>query len=147
MKEIGEADGGKVVTMATCCVTGKKGDHNQVTAAHLLPRSAPPRFLEKLDMDLKRGFDSFRNVILLAKNIKEAFDAQCLCFVSEENTGEFELKILDEKVGDEPIWNGSTIKIKTFSGKTMKYADKNRPYSRVLSYHERTSYIKAINEG
>ena len=144
-KKIGKVDG-KDIYSATCCVTGVEGDNRQVIPAHLLPCSSPPMALEFFNME--KGFDDFRNLVLLAANIEKAYDSQRLCFVMAED-GEILLRILDESVKEEPIFEGSDKKIGEYEGRPMKFEDgvDGKPFSRILSCHAKYSFYEAKTEG
>ena len=135
---------GKKVTMATCCVTGKSGDHTQVLGAHLLPLRCHKYVIEKLDMsNIENGINNFRNFVLLSDGIEKAFDDQRLCFVSD-GLGKLVLRILDPTVASVPIFPGAEDTIGKFEGTEMKFPDGKRPFTRVLSFHAQMSLLEAI---
>jgi len=133
--------GGKPVTFARCCVTQLEGDHNHVTAAHLLPRRSAPQFLKTFDMsDEPMGIDCYRNIILLAKNIEAGFNDQRLCFVKNDDKTEIVLQILDPAIANEPIFPGASSTIGDYAGKPLKFRERAGPFTRILSLHAQLSY-------
>jgi len=145
-KQIVKNDG-QTVTLARCCVTEILGDHTQVVAAHLIPRSAPKKFVQLLEMDVNHGIDDYRNLVLLSKNIEAAYDSQRLCFVKDELTGNVIMHILDPQVKDEPIYPGSKEKIGDYRDRPMVFDVDRGPYNRVLSFHAGISHALAKTKG
>ena len=79
-------ESGSDVVLAKCCLTQVIGDETQVAMTHLLPRGSCTPIVEFLEVNkLQNGTDNFGNLILLANNIKSAYDTQRCCFIMDND--------------------------------------------------------------
>jgi len=82
---------------ARCCITGVWGNKDTVVGAYILPlKKKYKSILESLDMQ-ETDLHSVRNVIPMLKTIRQAYDKQQLCFVPDEDSSKYTVKILDWK--------------------------------------------------
>ena len=94
-----------------------------------------------------------RNGFLLCKEIEQAFDTKRLCFLVDRiNTGNLVLKVLDPvllSAGTSPlvIPGHSVLKFGDIDGYSLKHPVDKLPFRRILDFHSKCSYQKAINRG
>jgi hypothetical protein len=150
--------------IAVCCVTGCRGFDHEVNAAHILPHGSPKHWDKTLDI---KDRDNVRNIVLLCKNIENAFDKLQLCFLRhKEEPGAYELKVWDKEGlkdtilymqhnrnnGSVAFTNGtvedtdakSSSLITDYDGHVFRFAEYKHPFSRLLSYHAQESYKWAL---
>ena len=134
-----------------CCVSGEWGEGREVVVAHLLPKRSDHVWLDRLEID---DVDNYRNLVLLAYEIENAFDHQQLCFVPQNVHGgtEMVLRILDDKIREKHIHPKSKRTIGEYHGEPMKFnfllnPGLKRPFSSVLSLHTLKSYELAKKKG
>jgi HNH endonuclease len=127
-------------------LTGIQGGRESVTAAHLLPRTSPTIQLEELDV---HDIDDMRNILLLCKNIKKAFDELKHCFIFYDDTPEYwtiKLKIWHENTKHKLLYDETnetpkcSATIGSFDRELMTFAKDKSPYNKVLSKHAQDSY-------
>jgi FtsZ-binding cell division protein ZapB len=126
--------------VATCRLTGVRGEPNVIAIAHILPRNAAEHFLLQCDMN---DVDHPRNTIFLCKNIEQAFNDQKLCFLMDEFTGNLILKILHNGTKDDVLFPGAPETIGLYDGKPMRFMEKEVPFTKALSLHAQTAYAMA----
>jgi len=130
---------------AKCCITGICGDANQVVAGQIVPRTSWRFDPCWFDSDHIRKLNGIRNILIMSKGIKKAFDEQCVCFLCvEDKPGTFKLRIWDQEVLNEPIFPGSKLTIGAFQGTLFSFHEKSIPFTRFLSWHAQCSYKAAI---
>jgi hypothetical protein len=155
---------------ATCIVTGLRGVGGHVIVSHNLGRNQPSATFEQLDLDVGIHADHFRNTILLAKGLEQAYEKKQICFMpTPENLDgkgrTYFLKIWDETVRNLPvfprpkntrqckdeeiIWPDYAAQIGAYSGKEngFKFPKGKVPYTRILSHHASCSFVHAVNMG
>ena len=135
---------------ARCTLTGRSG---KLKLTHLVPASAKlgiRQMLKLRDEDIW----SFRNVLLLSVNIELAFDRLRLSFSPTLRRNSYFMKIWDNDVKQELIWDNATEtldgrgdhKIGYYEGKELElemHAGKLEPFKRCLSYHEFMCFAKS----
>lgn len=94
-----------------------------------------------------------RNGMLMCREIEQAFDTKRLCFLVDRiNSGNLVLKVLDPVLVSpftSPliIASHSTLKFCDIDGYTLRHPVGNLPFRRILDFHAKRSYQKAINRG
>jgi hypothetical protein len=102
-----------------CALTGLRG---KITMAHILPRRTK-NFIRKNLCLAQTDMDSHRNLVFLCANIEKAFDAMKISFVPQDVLHDaLIMKIWDESVRRDPIFDGSTKKIGEFEHRALNFS-------------------------
>lgn len=94
-----------------------------------------------------------RNGILMCKEIEQAFDTKRLCFLVDRiNTSNLVIKVLDPVLVSPTtsplvISGHSLLKFCDIDGHSLQHPAGNLPFRRILDFHAKRSYQKAINRG
>jgi hypothetical protein len=94
-----------------------------------------------------------RNGILMCKEIEQAFDTKKLCFLVDRiNTNNLVLKVLDPVLlspSTSPfvIEGNSQLRFCDIDGYSLHHPVNRIPFRRILDFHAKRSYQKAINRG
>jgi hypothetical protein len=129
-----------------CMLTGGNG---KLKLAHLLPLNVSDAIAKSLD--IKGRLNDYRNCLLLSEHVEEAYDSLRISFVPSANVlqeNEFVMKIWDETVLDEGIFNNVTTsnrKIGEFIDKPLELmvnGQVHRPFKRVLAFHNFICFMK-----
>lgn len=132
-----------VKATALCLLTKRNG---KLKLAHLLPASTHQRIRDMLQIT-DEDIWSFRNVLLLSENTEKAFDRNQLSFVPHPLLlNQYVVKVWDESVKTEKIWNGAKqLNVENdnligfYEGLPLNLLMENGvqliPFKRCLSYH------------
>jgi hypothetical protein len=121
---------------AACMISGLNG---KLKLAHILPRRTKQSIRESLGMEIE-DMNSFRNLLLLACNIEDAFDRLKLSFIQKNALDTtLILKIWDDSIRTQQIWPGSTQTIGMYEGSALNLSlpigiYELEPFRRCLSY-------------
>jgi hypothetical protein len=102
---------------------------------------------------LEDDVSNCRNGLLMCKEIELAFDTMRLCFLVDRiNTDNLVLKVLDpvllNPLSSPLVISGhSLLRFCDIDGNSLQHPNDNLPFRRILDYHAKRSYQKAINRG
>jgi hypothetical protein len=93
-----------------------------------------------------------RNGILMCEAIEEAFDVKQLCFLIDRiHSDDLFIKVLDRNLLDTAqspiVCQGSTMRLCDINGWKLQCPTEFLPFRRILDFHAKCSYEKAINKG
>jgi len=94
-----------------------------------------------------------RNGILMCRDIEQAFDTKRLCFLVDRlRSDNLTVKVLDPVLlspttSPMVISGHSTVKFSDIDGLVLQHPVGNLPFRRILDFHAKRSYQKAINRG
>ena len=130
--------------MAQCQLAKEWGNSKQVTTNHLWPHSTKHHIMDMFGIE---DVNDMRNLLLLSKGVEKAFEAGQIYFEGRDDRT-FVMRILDDTVKQNPIFDGSTKPVGSLEGKQL-FIPKNRdpPFKRVLSHHAQDAYKKALEKG
>jgi hypothetical protein len=136
-----------------CMLSGLFIPDNQIKLAHILPRSTKAKVYRKLGMR-KDDINGIRNLLLLSKNVEEAFDSMRISFVPRVNEAlcrEYVMHVWDDSVCEEAIHDGASTNIgdylKVPLTLRMNETQIHEPFRRCLSYHAFMCFWKWSKEG
>ena len=102
-----------------CALTGLRG---KITLAHILPRRSKSLIRKYLGL-VPSDMNSHRNLVFLCFNIEKAFDAMKISFVPQDALHDaLVMKIWDESVRSDPIFDGSLITIGEFERQALNFS-------------------------
>ena len=137
-------DGGLV----KCMILNEYFPKGLVIASHIWKYCTQGEGLEEFGLK-ESDINSPRNGILLCQEIEKAFDEKKLCFLIDRiSSGNLQIKILDPALASELIISSHSSK--TFAdicGWHLQHPPENMPYRRILDFHAKCSYRKAISRG
>lgn len=123
-----------------------------VIASHIWKHCTHGEGLDEFGLQ-ENDLSNPRNGILMCKEIEQAFDTKRLCFLVDRlNTNNLVLKVLDPLLLDPAtsplVLSGhSLLKFCDIDGYSLKHPVDNLPFRRILDFHAKRSYQKAINRG
>lgn len=130
--------------LAMCQLSRQWGNSQQVTTNHLLGHKTRHHMRNIFEFD---DINDKRNLLLLSKGVEKAFETGRIYFDGEDDRT-FVMKILDETVKDEFIFEGSAVTIGSLEGKKLRIPrNVDPPFKRVLSHHAQDAYRKALERG
>jgi hypothetical protein len=109
-KELGYSKKSKTVK---CMLTGVFGNNLQVVCGHIIPCTANEAKIEHLGLRLE-SLNTSPNLIFWAIAIERAYECLKISFVKAPLADEYLLKIWDDNIRMEPIWEGSNRTIGEF---------------------------------
>lgn len=140
-------------TKTVCMLAGETVPPDQIKLAHILPRSTKAHIFRKLGME-SSDINDIRNLLLLSKNVEEAFDSMKISFVARVNSEfrkELIMHVWDNSVLEKPIYPGSTRNIGEFIDQPLNLqmnADQvHMPFKRCLSFQAFMCHWKWSKEG
>ncbi len=133
----------------TCMVTNEDGDSDyQVVMAHIAPKRSKIRLLNSIGMN-EGDLQDVRNCLLLAHGIEKGFDKLRLSFIkSNPLQNRLYMKIWDDSIRSESIFEGSSRTIGEFDGARLKLGEASgdtfthNPFRRALSYQAYIAYLR-----
>ncbi len=134
-----------------CMILNVDIPRKNVIASHIWKFCTEGEGLE--DFRLKASdLGNFRNGFLLCENIEKAFDTKSVCFlVNRLRPQEISLKVLDPNLFDRVVCPASpTVPPETFrsiDGHLLQHPPDVLPFRRILDFHAKLSYRKAIAKG
>ena len=138
--------------LVRCMVLGDFFPRHLVIASHIWKHCTHGEGLDEFglrEIDLNNP----RNGIWMCKEIEQAFDTKRLCFLIDRiNTANLVIKVLDPVLlspATSPvvISGHSTLKFCDIEGHSLQHPAGNLPFRRILDFHAKRSYQKAINRG
>ena len=93
-----------------------------------------------------------RNGLLMCEEIEEAFDVKRVCFLIDRlHSEELFIKVLDPNLLDPAIspvvCQGTALKFCDINGMQLRCPSDCLPFRRILDFHAKCSFEKAINKG
>ena len=137
--------------LVKCMVLDAFFPRHLVRASHIWKHCTEGEGLKEFGLE-PRDLSNPRNGILMCNGIEQAFDVKKLCFLINRITSEnLFVKVLDPALLDlalSPIvCEGSITKICDIDGNQLRCPLENLPFRRILDFHAKCSYEKAINKG
>lgn len=138
-----------------CVVTDEWSTGNDIVVSRILPLTTSKNILTRLGLK-RRDVNNPRNMLIVARNIKQYFDECRLTFLlhdegigKEERLGLcFRMHVWDNSILTKPIFKGSKLTVGDFDGKVFFFfSDEKTPFLRALSYHAQRSYESAKRRG
>jgi len=123
-----------------------------VIASHIWKRSTNGAGLEEFNLK-EDDINNPRNGMLLCKEIELAFDSKRLCFLVDRfHTGNLVLKVLDPLLANaatSPLVIDGLSEVRFFEidGYLLQCPADKLPFRRILDFHAKLSYQKAIKRG
>ena len=131
--------------LVMCQLALKWGNNQQVTTSHLLKHGTRHHMRKVFEFD---DINDKRNLLMLSKGVEKAFETGRIYFEGGNDDRTFIMKIFDQTVKDELIFDGSNVKIGSLEGKKLRIPkDVQPPFKRVLSHHAQDAYRKALERG
>ena len=133
-----------------CMVLGDFFPRQLVIASHIWKHCTNGEGLEEFGLR-ENDLSNPRNGILMCKEIEKAFDTKRLCFlVNRINTDNLVLKLLDPFLVNPAtsplvISGYSPLKFCDIDEQYLQHPVGNLPFRRILDYHAKLSFTKAIN--
>jgi hypothetical protein len=134
-----------------CMVLDRFFSRNKVRASHIWKFSTGGEGLKDFNL-LPLDLNSPRNGLLFCESIEECFDVKDVCFLIDRIHSEnIFIKVLDPFLLDpltSPIVaDGCPLKFADIDGLPLQCPNGNLPFRRILDFHGKCSYEKAINKG
>ena len=134
--------------LVKCMVLNEFFPRQLVVASHIWKHCTQGEGLEEFGLK-ESDVNSSRNGILLCQEIEKAFDEKKLCFLIDRITStNLQIKLLDPALTSKLVIDGHSGK--TFAdidGSHLKHPPDCMPYRRILDFHAKCSYRKAISRG
>ena len=134
-----------------CMVLDRFFAKDKVIASHIWKFSTGGDGLLEFNLHPK-DLNSTRNGLLLCESIVKAFDVKDVCFLIDRiHSANIFIKVLNPFLLD-PLTSpivvaGCHLKFSDIDGRPLQCPGGNLPFRRILDFHAKCSYEKAINKG
>jgi hypothetical protein len=131
-----------------CMVLNVDLPRKNVKASHIWKFCTEGEGLEDFELQLT-DLSNFRNGFLLYETIEEAFDSKRICFLINPLIDEKQilLKVLDPNLLSEKVCSSLALTFNDIDGNVLQHPVGIFPYRRILYFHAKLAYQKAIRKG
>jgi hypothetical protein len=138
-------------SLVKCMVLNKFFPRTTVIASHIWKFCTEGEGLRELHLE-PSDLNSPRNGLLICASIEQAFDEKRLCFLIDRiRSTDLYVKVLDRNLLDPSnspiVCDGSTLTFLDIDGWMLQCPTNSIPFRRILDFHAKCSFEKAINKG
>lgn len=137
--------------LVKCMVLNDYFPRKTVIASHIWKFCTEGEGLREFNLE-PSDLNSPRNGLLICESIERAFDEKRLCFLIDRiRSTDLYIKVLDRNLLDPlnspKVCDGSTKTFLDIDGCMLQCPSNSIPFRRILDFHAKCSFEKAINKG
>ena len=138
-------------SLVKCMVLNEFFPRATVIASHIWKFCTEGEGLREFNLE-PSDLSSPRNGLLMCESIERAFDEKRLCFLIDRiRSTDLYVKVLDRNLLDpsksQIICDGTKLRFIDIDGRMLQCPSNSIPFRRILDFHAKCSFEKAINKG